>query len=61
MSKNKLKLKKPRTLEATTSILADMTRADMEKLYSVNVGNTEAYFSDRYGWTLRRIKEKETT
>ena len=33
----------------------DVTRKDIEKSYNIdsNLG-TEAYFSDRYGWTLRK-------
>ena len=36
-------------------ILADMTRRDIEKSYNINdTQGTEAYYSNRYGWTLRR-------
>ena len=36
-------------------INSDVTRKDIEKSYNIdsNLG-TEAYFSDRYGWTLRK-------
>ena len=44
--------KQPNTEEATKLILSeDITR-------SVVVENTEAYYSERYGWTLRKV-EKE--
>ena len=36
-------------------ILSDITRRDIEKSYNVNeTQSTEAYYSNRYGWTLRR-------
>ena len=39
-------------------ILSDLTRKDIEKSYKIeNTNNTEAYYSNRYGWTLRRILE----
>ena len=32
-----------------------MTRMDIEKSYNIDGTNgTEAYYSNRYGWTLRR-------
>ena len=35
---------------------SEMTRKDIEKSYSLEtVEGTEAYYSNRYGWTLRRI------
>ena len=41
--------KQPNTEEATKLILSeDFTR-------SVVVENTEAYYSERYGWTLRKV------
>lgn len=39
--------KQPNTEEATKLILS-------EDMNSVVVENTEAYYSERYGWTLRR-------
>ena len=40
----------------SVKILSDITRRDIEKLYSIdNTLGTEAYYSNRYGWTLRRI------
>jgi len=44
--------KQPNTEEATKLILSE----DITK--SVVVENTEAYYSERYGWTLRKV-EKE--
>ena len=36
-------------------VLSDITRRDIEKSYNLDKTNgTEAYYSDRYGWTLRR-------
>ena len=45
--------KQPNTEEATKLILSeDITR-------SVVVENTEAYYSERYGWTLRKVDNTE--
>ena len=36
-------------------ILSDITRRDIEKSYNLDtIRGTEAYYSGRYGWTLRR-------
>tara|TARA_Y100000590_G_C15352956_1_gene875915 strand:- start:81 stop:251 length:171 start_codon:yes stop_codon:yes gene_type:complete len=36
-------------------ILTDVVRKDIEKSYKIDSTNgTEAYFSNRYGWTLRK-------
>ena len=36
--------------------LDDNARKNIEKLINVkNIHGTEAYYSNRYGWTLRRI------
>ena len=36
-------------------ILSDLTRRDIEKSYNIgNTNGTEAYYSNRYGWSLRR-------
>jgi hypothetical protein len=36
-------------------ILSKLTKRDIEQSYNLdNVEGTEAYFSERYGWTLRR-------
>ena len=43
------------TLIDSVKILADITRRDIEKSYNLDtIRGTEAYYSSRYGWTLRR-------
>jgi len=37
------------------NLQSEFTRKDIEKSYSLDViKGTQAYFSNRYGWTLRR-------
>ena len=39
----------------TVRILSDITRKDIEKSYNIlETQDTRAYYSNRYGWTLRR-------
>ena len=39
----------------SVKILSEFTRKDIEKSYNLNtIRGTEAYFSNRYGWTLRK-------
>ena len=39
----------------TVRILSDITRKDIEKSYNIlEAQDTRAYYSNRYGWTLRR-------
>ena len=39
-------------------ILSDLTRRDIEKSYNIgSTDGTEAYYSNRYGWALRRIAD----
>ena len=39
----------------SVKILSDITRRDIEKSYNLDtIRGTEAYYSSRYGWTLRR-------
>ena len=39
----------------SVKILSEFTKKDIEKSYNLDtVKGTEAYFSNRYGWTLRR-------
>jgi len=39
----------------SVKILTDITRRDIEKSYNLDtIRGTEAYYSSRYGWTLRR-------
>ena len=49
-----VKLKKPNTEEATARILSGTLQTNLENTISVDVDNTQAYYSERYGWTLRR-------
>ena len=37
-------------------IVSEIVRKDVEKSYNIDTTNgTEAYYSNRYGWTLRKI------
>jgi hypothetical protein len=57
VSKNKQKktLNKEVSTIESNKILSDITRKDIEKSYSLeSIKGTEAYYSDRYGWTLRK-------
>tara|TARA_B100000700_G_C14771555_1_gene726987 strand:- start:628 stop:822 length:195 start_codon:yes stop_codon:yes gene_type:complete len=57
LSKNKQKkpLNKENSAIESNKILSDITRKDIEKSYSLeSIKGTEAYYSDRYGWTLRK-------
>ena len=39
----------------SVKILSNMTKRDIEKSYNLDtIRGTEAYYSGRYGWTLRR-------
>ena len=43
------------SLVNTVRILSDITRKDIEKSYNIlETQGTRAYYSNRYGWTLRR-------
>ena len=43
------------SLENTIRLLADLTRKDIEKTYNIsNAHGTETYYSNRYGWSLRK-------
>ena len=53
-SKNN-KFKEKDSLVDSVRILSDLTRRDIEKSYNIhNTNSTEAYYSNRYGWSLRR-------
>ena len=40
----------------TVKILSDITRTDLERSYNLDtVVEKTAYFSKRYGWTIRKI------
>ena len=46
------------SLVNTVRILSDITRKDIEKSYNIKeTQGTRAYYSNRYGWTLRRDTE----
>ena len=46
------------SLVNTVRMLSDITRKDIEKSYNIlDTQGTRAYYSNRYGWTLRRDKE----
>ena len=39
----------------SVKVLSEFTRKDIEKSYNLDtIKGTEAYFSNRYGWTLRK-------
>jgi len=43
------------SLVDSVRILSEITRKDIEKSYNLDtIRGTEAYYSNRYGWTLRR-------
>ena len=47
---------KKNSLVDSVRILSDITRRDIEKSYNIDsTHGTEAYYSNRYGWTLKRI------
>ena len=49
------KIKNNESLVDSVKILSEMTRRDIEKSYNLDtIKGTEAYYSSRYGWTLRR-------
>ncbi len=49
------RLKTNGSMVDSVRILSDMTRRDIEKSYNLDtIRGTEAYYSGRYGWTLRR-------
>jgi hypothetical protein len=49
------RLKTNESMVDSVRILSDMTRRDIEKSYNLDtIRGTEAYYSGRYGWTLRR-------
>ena len=48
------KIKNNESLVDSVKILSEMTRRDIEKSYNLDtIKGTEAYYSSRYGWTLR--------
>ena len=48
-------LKTEESMVDSVKILSNMTKRDIEKSYNLDtIRGTEAYYSSRYGWTLRR-------
>ena len=46
---------KKNSLADSIKILTDLSRNDIEKSYHIDtVSGTNAYYSQRYGWALRR-------
>ena len=46
------------SLVNTVRILSNITRKDIEKSYKIlETQDTRAYYSNRYGWTLRKDTE----
>ena len=46
------------SFDNTVRMLSDITRKDIEKSYNISdTQGTRAYYSNRYGWTLRRDTE----
>ena len=49
------RLKTEESMVDSVKILSNMTKRDIEKSYNLDtIRGTEAYYSGRYGWTLRR-------
>ena len=43
------------SLSDSIRLLADLTRKEIEKTYNINnTHGTETYYSNRYGWSLRK-------
>ena len=48
-------LKTEESMVDSVKILSNITKRDIEKSYNLDtIRGTEAYYSSRYGWTLRR-------
>jgi hypothetical protein len=48
-------LKNEESMVDSVKILSNITKRDIEKSYNLDtIRGTEAYYSGRYGWTLRR-------
>ena len=55
MNITKKQLNNDNSMVDSVKILSEFTQKDIEKSYNLDtVKGTEAYFSNRYGWTLRR-------
>ena len=57
MKRRNLSLNKE-SLVNTVRVLSDITRKDIEKSYNIlETQGTRAYYSNRYGWTLKKDTE----
>ena len=56
MQKNEKNKKKAKSKEFNNTLITnEFTKKDIEKSYDLdNLKGTEAYYSNRYGWTLRK-------
>ena len=56
MQKNEKTKKKAESNEFNNTVITnEFTKKDIEKSYNLdNLKGTEAYYSNRYGWTLRK-------
>ena len=56
MQKNEKTKKKAKIKELNNTLITnEFTKKDIEKSYDLdNLKGTEAYYSNRYGWTLRK-------
>ena len=51
-------LNRENSLTNTVNYLAELTRKDIERTYNIDdAKETEIYYSNRYGWSLRRTFE----
>lgn len=58
INNEKINLNNSNSVVDGVKILSEITKKDIEKSYNIDtVKGTEAYFSIRYGWTLRRSKD----
>ena len=55
INSSEAQLENNETMVDSVKILSDITKKDIEKSYNLDtIRGTEAYYSSRYGWTLRR-------
>ena len=55
INSNKLLCNKDKKLVNGVKILLDVIKRDIEKSYNLDtIKGTEAYYSNRYGWILRK-------
>ena len=54
---NKKRIKENKSKIESNSIQKNIAKASIENNYNIeHISGTEAYYSERYGWTLRRSK-----